>query len=73
MEGGFDTTSLFLQSLVLLLVSHPEVQVKGQRELDTVVGYDRIPDLGDIEKLPYVQAIIKEVRVLFYVGQRPVY
>ena len=73
MEGGSDTTSLFLQSLVLLLVSHPEVQVKGQRELDTMVGCERIPDLGDIEKLPYVQAIIKEVRVLFYVGQRPVY
>lgn len=62
LEGGSDTTSSFLQSLILALVTHPEVQKKAQEEIDRVVGNDRAPVLEDIEHLPYCQAIILEVR-----------
>ena len=60
-EGGADTTSAFLQTLVLALVNFPYVQVRAQEELDSVVGDERSPQLDDIERLPYIQAIIKEV------------
>lgn len=43
------------------MACHPEVQKKAQKELDTVVGRDRLPDFSDRESLPYVDAIFKEV------------
>lgn len=60
-EGGSDTTSAWLQSLVLALVAFPEAQKKAQDEIDEVVGNDRAPTPEDFPRLPYVQAIIKEV------------
>ncbi|THU99211.1 cytochrome P450 [Dendrothele bispora CBS 962.96] len=65
-EGGADTTSAFLQSLLLLLTAHPEVQQKAKRELDEVVGNERMPILDDIERLPYIQAIILEASDNYY-------
>lgn len=61
LEGATDTTSLFLKSTILMLTSSPEAQAKAHKELDAVVGSDRLPNLEDYEKLPYVQAIVKEV------------
>lgn len=60
-EGGSETTSSFLQSLVLLLAAFPEAQQKAQEEIDRVVGDRRSPDLEDFPSLPYAQAVIKEV------------
>ena len=60
-EGGADTTSAFLQTLVLALVNFPDVQARAQEELDSVIGDERSPDIDDIERLPYIQAVIKEV------------
>ena len=60
-EGGADTTSAFLQTLVLVLVNFPDVQARAQEELDSVIGDERSPGLVDIERLPYIQAVIKEV------------
>ncbi|KAG8881954.1 hypothetical protein FRB98_004050 [Tulasnella sp. 332] len=60
-EGGSDTTSSYIQSLILALVANPEVQKKAQEEIDRVIGNDRAPTLDDIDKLPYVQAIVHEV------------
>ncbi|KAG7451644.1 cytochrome P450 [Guyanagaster necrorhizus] len=61
MEGGSDSTSIYLQSFVLMLVAHPDVQVKARAEIDSVVGLDRLPDIEDMDNLPYVSAVIKEV------------
>jgi len=60
-QGGSDTTAAFLEALVLLLVKFPEVQQKAQKELDDVVGLNRTPTVEDVEKMPYIQAIIHEV------------
>ncbi|KAF8523560.1 cytochrome P450 [Gautieria morchelliformis] len=38
-----------------------KVQRKAQKELDKVIGPDRLPELGDREKLPYIELICKEV------------
>jgi cytochrome P450 len=61
LEAGSETTSLFLQSLIQALVVFPEVQRKAHEEIDRVIGSERAPRLDDIENLPYVQAIVKEV------------
>jgi cytochrome P450 len=60
-EGVSETTSSFLQTLVLALVNFPDAERLAQEEIDHVIGDERAPTLDDIEKLPYMQAVIKEV------------
>ncbi|KAK6995986.1 putative cytochrome P450 [Favolaschia claudopus] len=59
-ETGAETTSSFLQGLVLALVAHPEAQKKAQEEIDSIVGAQRMPTLDDLNSLPYVRALILE-------------
>ncbi|KAA1473593.1 cytochrome P450 [Dentipellis sp. KUC8613] len=61
MEGGTETTATYLHHFMLLMVNHPEIQSKAQREVDGIVGEDRTPTLDDFESLPYVQAVMSEV------------
>lgn len=49
-----------LLSFFMAMAMHPEVQRKAQAELDAVVGPDRLPEHGDREALPYINAIAKE-------------
>jgi cytochrome P450 len=60
-EAGSDTTASIFQSLVLLMTAFPEAQKKAHEELDRVVGRDRLPTLADMDNLPYVDAVLKEV------------
>jgi cytochrome P450 len=53
--AGVDTTSATLQSLVLALVLHPDVQRKAHEEMDRIVGQTRSPTWDDEAKLPYLQ------------------
>ena len=46
---------------VLVMLLYSEVQMKAQKELDTVVGQDRLPEFSDRPSLPYINAILKEV------------
>jgi hypothetical protein len=39
----------------------PEVQAKAQREIDAVVGPDRLPSMEDEPKLEYVNRVIQEI------------
>ena len=39
---------------------YPEVQAKARQEIDRVVGRDRLPNLSDIDSLPYVSAVVLE-------------
>ena len=43
------------------MVLYPEVQRRAQEQLDAVVGRDRLPTFEDIEALPYIQAVVKEM------------
>jgi hypothetical protein len=47
-------------TFVLAMVVYPDVQEKGQAEIDAIVGQDRLPTFTDYQRLPYVQAIILE-------------
>ena len=42
------------------MVCYPEVQKKAQEELDKVLN-GRLPEHSDIESLPYLSALVKEV------------
>ena len=40
---------------------YPEVQRRAQEEVDRVCGYgERLPGLEDRERMPYVEAVLKE-------------
>ena len=39
---------------------HPEIQEKARKELDQVVGSQRLPDFSDQPSLPYIDAIVRE-------------
>ena len=43
------------------MIAFPEVQRRAQVEIDGVVGRDRLPTFADSPRLPYVQAIIREI------------
>ncbi|KAF8811640.1 cytochrome P450 [Phlegmacium glaucopus] len=58
--AGSDTTVSAIHTFFLAMVCFPEIQMKAQAELDRVIG-GRLPDFGDMEDLPYLSAIIKEV------------
>ena len=40
---------------------HPNVVRKAQEELDRVIGSERLPELSDWGRLPYISALIKEL------------
>ena len=54
-------SSTAMHAFFLLMVHHPEVQEKAQRELDAVIGYDRLPIIEDRDSLPYIDNIVKEL------------
>ena len=45
----------------LAMALYPEVQNKAQRQLDTVIGTERLPDFSDRPSLPYITAVVKEL------------
>ena len=50
-----------MMSLLLAVLLHPELQRKSQDEIDSVTGRARFPTFKDRPKLPFVDALCKEV------------
>ncbi|ESK85439.1 cytochrome p450 [Moniliophthora roreri MCA 2997] len=65
--AGYDTSLTTIEWLIIAMLAFPDVQWKVQAEIDAVIGQTRIPTLADMENLPYMRAVVKEVR-MFYVG-----
>lgn len=59
-EGGADTSSASILTLILAWVLCPDVQKKARAEIDAVCGTDRSPQWSDFDQLPYVNQIVKE-------------
>lgn len=59
-EGGSGTTSAAMQSYCLAMWHYPEWQTKVQKEIDEVVGSERLPSFDDWPSLPVVRAAMKE-------------
>ncbi len=59
--AGTDTTSNTLRWGSQYLVRYPKIQDRLHREIDEVVGRNRLPKLADRLNLPYTQAVIAEL------------
>lgn len=59
-EHIFQTWSS-LETFFLAVLRHPEVQKKGQEEIDRVIGPDRLPTFEDFDSLPYVECVTQEI------------
>ncbi|KAF4632934.1 hypothetical protein G7Y89_g5181 [Cudoniella acicularis] len=55
------TTPMVLEVFVMASVLHQDAVCRAQRELDIVVGLDRVPTFEDMPSLPYVNAFVREV------------
>lgn len=40
---------------------YPEAQRAAQAQLDSVLKGERLPDFGDMDALPYMTALLKEL------------
>ncbi|KAH9987414.1 cytochrome P450 [Russula vinacea] len=60
-SAGSDTTVSSMYSFFLALVLFPQVQRRAQAELDAVIGRDRLPTFDDRPRLPYIEALCKEL------------
>jgi len=67
MFAGYATTSVAMQTLVLVLMNHPEIEAKLVQEIHNVLGAERFPTLADKANMPYAQAVILEL--LRYLSQ----
>ncbi|KAI0071338.1 cytochrome P450 [Panus rudis PR-1116 ss-1] len=45
---------------MLAMVLYPEVQKKAQKELDSVLGIEVLPNFHDRPSLPYIEAVVNE-------------
>jgi cytochrome P450 len=50
-----------MSSLFFALILFPEVQKRAQAELDSVISRERLPTYDDKPRLPYIEAISKEL------------
>uniref|UniRef100_A0A914ULT8 Uncharacterized protein n=1 Tax=Plectus sambesii TaxID=2011161 RepID=A0A914ULT8_9BILA len=57
-----ETTTVTLRWAVVLLVAHPSVQTRMQKEIDAVIGRDRPPTMLDKLSMPYTSAVLMEVQ-----------
>ncbi|KAF2994211.1 hypothetical protein E8E14_000798 [Neopestalotiopsis sp. 37M] len=59
-QGAADTSKMSTMSFLEAMMTFPDVQRKAQEEIDSVVG-DRVPVWEDLQNLPYVRCMMKEV------------
>ncbi|KAJ4843768.1 hypothetical protein Tsubulata_034603 [Turnera subulata] len=60
LNGGTDTTATAVEWGIAQLIANPEVQDKLYNEIRSVVG-DRKVEEKDVEKMEYLQAVVKEL------------
>lgn len=62
-EAGSDTTAMSLEVFVLAAIKYPDFVERAQKDIEEVINSqeDRMPSFDDIERMPYVQAVVKEV------------
>jgi Cytochrome P450 len=48
-------------SLLLAVILYPDTQKRAQEELDAVTGRERLPTFDDRARLPFIDAMCREV------------
>ncbi|KAK7434477.1 hypothetical protein VKT23_020160 [Stygiomarasmius scandens] len=59
--AGTESATSAISTLLLAMVLHPEKQKKAQEAIDAAIGIDRLPDFSDEGKIPYIEALCREV------------
>ncbi|CAE6467135.1 unnamed protein product [Rhizoctonia solani] len=59
LAAGTETSTLAMMWFIVAMAMYPEVQERAQREIDAVVGTDRLPTVGDRAGLPYVERLMR--------------
>ncbi|KAI0278757.1 cytochrome P450 [Russula aff. rugulosa BPL654] len=59
--AGTETTASSLMSFMVAALLRPEIQTIAQKELDAVTRRERLPTFKDRSKLPFIDAICKEI------------
>lgn len=57
-----------MSTFFLAMTLYPDVQRNAREEIDRVVGADRLPVFSDRDKLPYVEAVLKETLRIHPIG-----
>ncbi|KDR72308.1 hypothetical protein GALMADRAFT_102042 [Galerina marginata CBS 339.88] len=58
--AGADTTWSTLSIFILAMVLNPVEQAQAQKEIDELIGGDRLPEFSDRPNLPYLECIVQE-------------
>ncbi|KAL7104476.1 hypothetical protein ACP275_08G247300 [Erythranthe tilingii] len=58
--GGTDTSSATIDWALAELIRHPQIMKKLQQELEQVVGLDQYVEESHLEKLDYLDSVLKE-------------
>ncbi|CAO2601473.1 Cytochrome P450 2D3 [Lemmus lemmus] len=60
--AGMVTSTTTLSWALLLMILHPDVQRRVQKEIDEVIGQARHPEMADQAHMPYTNAVVHEVQ-----------
>lgn len=60
-SAGTDSTAVATEWTLAELINNPRVLKKAREEIDSVVGKERLVDESDVQNLPYIRAMVKEV------------
>ncbi|TAQ91247.1 hypothetical protein B7494_g430 [Chlorociboria aeruginascens] len=61
MAAGGDNTRMVINTFIMALIANPEVIPRARIDLDKLCGdAERLPNMDDLNSLPYIAAIIKE-------------
>ncbi|CAG8747454.1 591_t:CDS:2, partial [Ambispora leptoticha] len=58
--AGTETTASTITWIIAAIANDPEIQLRAQRELDSIVGQSILPSPKDMTSLPYIRAMVKE-------------
>jgi cytochrome P450 len=61
LSAGSETTATALKWFFKACTKYPDFIRSAQEEIDRVVGRERMPDWADRDKMPYLNAVIKEL------------
>ncbi|KAB8269240.1 cytochrome P450 [Aspergillus minisclerotigenes] len=58
--GAADTSQISTWSFLEAMLQYPDVQHNARLEIEAVAG-DRLPEFADLERIPYIRCVMKEV------------
>ncbi|KAF7372794.1 Cytochrome P450 2B11 [Mycena sanguinolenta] len=69
--AAIETTAVSMHTFILACILYPEWIPRAQREIDAIVGEDRLPSFKDRPNLPFVEAIRLFGGALLFVSEFP--